>query len=106
MADFQSKAFPPAVQADSQWATADELAAARERNFQLIRRKRLVLRIWRLGPRPTYELLQQLEQYGTDDLDDRLNDFADLDGIPPERFRALGADRLCFPPPLRLVPQE
>jgi hypothetical protein len=72
----------------------------------LIRRKRLVQRIWKLGARPVFELIQEIERHGTDDLDDRLNRMADLDQIPPERFRAIGADRLWFPPSVRLVPRE
>lgn len=94
----------PAPQANSQRVT-DDLAELQERNARILRRQRLVERIWRLGPRPTYHLIIELWQFGASDLDFLLERYADLDDIDPRMFRALGADRFP-PPPLHLVPQE
>jgi hypothetical protein len=63
------------------------------------RRRRQVEAIWLLGARVVFELLNEIERYGPDDLASRLARYAALDH---DFIRLVGADR--FPhPPIRLV---
>jgi hypothetical protein len=76
------------------------LAAARARETRALRRQQCVERIFRLGPRPVFELIQQLARSLDDaEVDRLLVRFAALD---PGILQALGGNRLPSLP-IRLV---
>jgi len=65
-----------------------------------MRRQRQVERIWRLGARVVFELLDELDRsHALPDLDARIERYSRLD---PDVIRAVQADR--FPPAIHLVP--
>jgi hypothetical protein len=72
-------------------------AALRRAAIRRLRRQRNVERIHRLGPRVTFELIDELDRHHRlgDDLDERLARYARLD---PLVLAALGADRFPSPP--------
>jgi hypothetical protein len=64
-----------------------------------LRRRRQVEAIWLLGARVVFELLNEIERYGLDNLDARLARYAALD---QDVIHLVGADRFPYPP-TRLV---
>ena len=86
-----------------EWSQIDTtLARQRAANFCQLRRWSQVEQIWRLGPRVTFELIEELIRHG-------LVDAADLDGrlaayaaISPTALLRAGGHRFA-PPPLRLA---
>jgi hypothetical protein len=63
---------------------------------QRLRRQRQVERIWRLGARVVFELIDELARHhDIADVDYRLTRYAALD---PELLRAVGGDRFPHPP--------
>ena len=79
------------------------LIALRLATSRRLQRQRLVERIWGLGPRIVFELLEEIARcHGLDaDLDRRLELYASLD---PAALHAVGGHR-SPPAPLHLVPQ-
>jgi hypothetical protein len=80
------------------------LQARRTAELRRVRRQRYAQRIWRLGDRVQFELIEKLiKDFALDEgaVDHVLDRFAGLD---PEVLRALGADRLP-PAPIRSVPR-
>jgi hypothetical protein len=77
------------------------LQARRASEARRLRRQRYAARIWRLGDRVLFELIDQIaDRYDLEDELDRLLDrFAGLD---PAFLRALGGDRLP-PNPTRII---
>jgi len=73
----------------------------KSQELALLRRQRQVERLHRLGARPLFELLQQLDRDHDlgGDLDRQLERYARLD---PDLLREIGADRFA-PMPLRVV---
>ena len=65
----------------------DTLSPEKNQSFVSCRRRQLAVRIHRLGPRPLFELLVELDA----DLA-TLETFANLDKYPPAFLKAVGAD--------------
>jgi hypothetical protein len=82
-------------------APTRSLAERRAQENRRLRRQRYAQRIWPLGDRVLFELVDHIaDRFGIEDEVDRLLDrFA---GLSPEILRAVGADRLPARP-LRLV---
>jgi len=83
--------------------TTSGLSSATRDAAQRLRRQHQVRRLHALGPRPTFEFIDEIAHHhgiGVD-IDQRLARYAELD---PEVLSALGADR--FPAlPIRPVPE-
>jgi hypothetical protein len=73
------------------------LQARRGSEARRLRRQRYAQRIWPLGDRVLFELVDHIaDRFGLEDEVDRLLDrFA---GLSPDILRAVGADRLAAPP--------
>ena len=68
-----------------------------------LRRQRYAARIWRLGDRVLFELVEHIA--GRFDLEDEVDRLLDrFAGLDPDALRLLGADRLP-PNPTRIVPR-
>jgi hypothetical protein len=78
-------------------APTRSLADRRSAELRRLQRQRYAQRIWSLGDRVLFELIDHIaDRFGLEDEVDRLLDrFA---GLSPEILRAVGADRLGAPP--------
>jgi hypothetical protein len=75
---------------------AEVVQERRSHERRLLRRHRLAELLWKLGPRPLSEFVDELDRnYDIPDLDRRLERYAELDA---QTLRLFGADKLPAAP--------